>query len=141
MALLTKNGYNNVLTRIWETGGLTKDMEGDLERLKADFDEREGMLRKYGEVYDGEDRDEYEFIEKISNDDWKGKYEEMKERYKNRFFRGEPNRDNYDQGDFKTVIDNEMKDIKKDSEPHTWDELLATSSNEKQDKEVNEDAN
>lgn len=137
--MLTKTGIEKILNRIWETGGLSEEMEADISKLKGEFDERDGVLRKYGEVYDGEDRDEYEW--KDTGEDYKGKYEEMKERYKNRFLRGEPNRVNEDKGDFNTVIAGEKEDIEKDSSPHTWDELLAKSSTEKQDKEVNKDAN
>ena len=55
MAILTKTGMDKILRRIMETGGLTEDMERDIDRLRSDFDEREGMLRRYGETYDGED--------------------------------------------------------------------------------------
>lgn len=48
-----------ILRRIMESGGMTEDMERDVERLKDDFDEREGILKRYGETYDGEDQDEY----------------------------------------------------------------------------------
>lgn len=60
MALFTKKGYDNILQRIWETGGMTPDMEDDIRRLRDEFDEREGILREYGEEYDGE-QEEYEF--------------------------------------------------------------------------------
>ncbi len=91
MSLLTRNGYMSLLTRIFETGGLTESMEGDLQRLKDDFDEREGILRKRGEVYDGEDKDEYDYMERA--DDWEARYNEMdgkyhalQQRYTERFF-------------------------------------------------------
>lgn len=134
--MLTKGGVEKILNRIWETGGLSADMEEDISKLKAEFDEREGVLRKYGEVYAGEDKDEYDW--KDNGGEYRSKYEELKERYKNRFLRGEPDRRNADKEDFETVKEGEEKDVKKDSTPHTWDELLATSSNTKQDKEVNE---
>lgn len=79
MAILTRKGYTDILRRIFETGGLTPDMESDLTRLKDDFDEREGMLRRYGEVYDGEDREEYEYLP--IETDWERKYNEMDSRY------------------------------------------------------------
>lgn len=60
MALFTKKGYDNILQRIWETGGMTPDMEEDIHRLRDEFDEREGILKEYGEEYDGED-ETYEF--------------------------------------------------------------------------------
>lgn len=136
--MLTKSGYSKLLNRIWETGGLTADMEEDLRRLQDDFDEREGMLRKYGEVYDGEDRDEYEYVENKPDDtDWKGKYEEMRTRYRDRFIYGERTRANGDADDRKTIMDSQEADIKRDGTPQTWDDLIATAYQQKDDKEVN----
>lgn len=91
MALLTKRAAENLLRRLWETGGLNPDMEADLQRLRDDFDEREGILRKYGEVYDGEDKDEYDWTEtrtaaEAQSNNWEDKYKEMKQRYIDRFF-------------------------------------------------------
>lgn len=138
MALLTKTGIKNLLNRLWETGGLSGDMEADIKRLQDDFDEREGMLRKYGEVYDGEDREEYEFVEKPSEtEDWKGKYEEMKSRYVNRFFNGEETRKDGDSDDFKTVMDGEEEDVREDGETKSFDDLLYSSNKQENDKEVN----
>lgn len=134
MAILTSNGMKKILTRIMESGGVTEDMEKDIQRLKDDFDEREGILRKYGEVYDVEDDvDEYDLIDVYTpdeewklereglekeRDDYKGKYEDMKRRYAERFVTGEPSTTG------RTVIDNQEKDIKRDGEYQTFDELL-----------------
>lgn len=138
MAILTKIGYSKLLNRIWETGGLTADMEDDLRRLQDDFDEREGILRKYGEVYDGEDKDEYEYKENTRDEtDWKRKYEEMKTRYTDRFFNGERTIANGDADDFKTVLDSQEDDVKRDGTPQTWDDLISTAYQQKTDKEVN----
>lgn len=85
--MLTKRGYYKILDNIFKTGGLSEAMEADLEKLKADYDEREMMLKKYGEVYDGEDKDEYEYREFESNTkDWKAEYDALAERYSKRFF-------------------------------------------------------
>lgn len=138
MALLTKTGIKNLLNRLWETGSLSVDMEADIKRLQDDFDEREGMLRKYGEVYDGEDKEEYEFVEKPSEtEDWKGKYEEMKSRYVNRFFNGEETRKDGDSDDFKTVMEVEEEDIREDGKTKSFDDLLYASNKQENDKEVN----
>lgn len=138
MALLTKTGIKSLLNRLWETGGLSADMEADIKRLQDDFDEREGMLRKYGEVYDGEDKEEYEFVEKPSEtEDWKGKYEEMKSRYVNRFFNGEETRKDGDSDDFKTVMEGEEEDIREDGKTKSFDDLLYASNKQENDKEVN----
>lgn len=139
MALLTKTGIKNLLNRLWETGGLSADMEADIKRLQDDFDEREGMLRKYGEVYDGEDKEEYEFVEKpTDSEDWKGKYEEMKTRYVNRFFNGEETRKDGDSDDFQTVMEGEEEDVREDGETKSFDDLLYSSNKQENDKEVNE---
>lgn len=131
MAILTRSGMTKILRRIMESGGMTDDMEEDVRRLQDDFDEREGILRKYGETYDGEDRDEYEFSERdgTSNytpreedklaDDWRIKYEEMKKRYLDRFFGTDEIEDDY----FETMRKT-REDVKRDGEPQTFDELL-----------------
>ena len=140
MALLTKTGIKKLLNRLWETGGLSVDMEADIKRLQDDFDEREGMLKRYGEVYDGEDRDEYDFVEsprEPEGEDWKGKYEEMKQRYVSRFFNGERDRSNGDADDFETTNSAQEEDVKSDGESKTWDDILYSSDQQKTDKGVN----
>lgn len=84
--MLSKKGYENLIARIFETGGLTDAMEADLKKLKDELDEREVILRKYGEPYDGED-DEYEYRER-NDRDYKTEYEALKERYIRRFMSG-----------------------------------------------------
>lgn len=131
MAILTRSGMTKILRRIMESGGMTDDMEEDVRRLQNDFDEREGILRKYGETYDGEDRDEYEFSERDGTsiytpreedklaDDWRIKYEEMKKRYLDRFFGTDEIEDEY----FETMRKT-REDVKRDGEPQSFDELL-----------------
>lgn len=128
MALLTKTGANKILSRIWETGGLTQDMEEDLQRLRDDFDEREGMLRKFGEVYDGEDKDEYDYLPNTtpaSDNDWEGKYNEMKQRYITRFFGGDESKIERDR-----TISEQKEDVKIDSTPQSWDDLVLKADSE-----------
>lgn len=141
MAILTKTGMDKILRRIMETGGLTEDMERDIDRLRSDFDEREGMLRRYGETYDGEDMDEYEWRERDDKsredsdrddkdiytpreeakdyEDWRGRYEEMRQRYLDRFFGGR------DEGEeCREIMRETEEDVRRDGEPQTFDELL-----------------
>ena len=141
MAILTKTGMDKILRRIMETGGLTEDMEKDIDRLRSDFDEREGMLRRYGETYDGEDMDEYEWKgrddesredsdrddkdiytpreEAKDYEDWRGRYEEMRQRYLDRFFGGR------DEGEeYREIMSETEEDVRRDGEPQTFDELL-----------------
>lgn len=138
MALLTKAGMSKILRRIMESGELTENMETDVNRLRDDFDEREGMLRRYGEVYDGEDRDEYEWRErdrneeadsdeeeiftpreeeKLEGEDWKGRYDDLKRQYLDRFFGGT-------EAEVEEIMDETREDVKRDGEPQTFDELL-----------------
>jgi hypothetical protein len=131
MAILTKTGMNKILRRIMETGSLTPDMEEDIQRLRDDFDEREGILKKYGETYDGEDMDEYEYTGRDTDEiytpkeeekdakDWRTKYEKMKARYLDRFFGGVDN-----DKKFEETMDETREDVERDGEPQTFDELL-----------------
>lgn len=140
MAILTKTGMDKILRRIMETGGLTEDMERDIDRLRSDFDEREGMLRRYGETYNGEDMDEYEWKERDESqedsdrddkdiyttreeakdyEDWRGRYEEMRQRYLDRFFGGRDEGEEYQE-----IMSETEEDVRRDGEPQTFDELL-----------------
>lgn len=131
MAILTKTGMNKILRRIMETEGLTPDMEEDIQRLRDDFDEREGILKKYGKTYDGEDADEYEYTGRDTDDiytpkeeekdakEWRSKYEEMKARYLDRFFGGVENDKNFEE-----TMNETREDVERDGEPQTFDELL-----------------
>lgn len=135
--LLTRRGMDKILRRIMETGGMTEDMEKDVRRLRDDFDEREGELRRYGEVYDGEeDIDEYEYNGRVyeeridSNDtseiftpreeekDWKQEYEALKQRYLDAFT-GRKDRE-----EFEDIMEDTEEDVKRDGTPQTFDELL-----------------
>lgn len=128
MAILTRSGMEKILRRIMESGGMTEDMEQDIERLKDDFDEREGILKRYGETYDGEDRDEYDYSErddiniytpKEEEKDWKQEYDNLKERYMNRFFGTSDVKDEFDD-----IMEDTKEDVKRDGTVQSFDELL-----------------
>ena len=128
MAILTRSGMEKILRRIMESGGMTEDMERDVERLKDDFDEREGILKRYGETYDGEDRDEYDYSErddiniytpKEEEKDWKQEYDNLKERYMNRFFGTSDVKDEFDD-----TMEETKEDVKRDETIQSFDELL-----------------
>jgi hypothetical protein len=117
-----------ILRRIMESGGMTEDMEQDIERLRDDFDEREGILKRYGETYDGEDRDEYDYSErdginiytpKEEEKDWKQEYDNLKERYMNRFFGTSDVKDEFDD-----IMEDTKEDVKRDGTVQSFDELL-----------------
>ncbi len=128
MAILTRSGMEKILRRIMESGGMTEDMERDVERLKDDFDEREGILKRYGETYDGEDRDEYDYSErddinvytpKEEEKDWKQEYDNLKERYMDRFFGTSDVKDEFDD-----TMEETKEDVKRDGTIQSFDELL-----------------
>lgn len=128
MAILTRSGMEKILRRIMESGGMAEDMEQDIERLKDDFDEREGILKRYGETYDGEDQDEYEYsgrddiniyTPREEEKDWKKEYDDLKARYMDRFFGTSEVEE-----DFNDTIEETEEDVKRDGEVQTFDELL-----------------
>ena len=128
MAILTRTGMEKILRRIMESGGMTEDMERDVERLKDDFDEREGILKRYGETYDGEDRDEYDYSErdniniytpKEEEKDWKQEYDNLKERYMDRFFGTSDVKDEFD-----NTMEDTKEDVKRDGAVQSFVELL-----------------
>lgn len=89
----TRQAYEELLARLMASGELTPDMEEDFRRLKDELDEREGILARYGETYDGENKEydwkprEEEIIDTPKENiiDWKARYDEMKQRYIDRF--------------------------------------------------------
>lgn len=82
---LTRDEYMQILERISETGGFTEAMLDDLQKLKDDYDEREGMLRVEDEA---SDKTVYTDDQVYDTDgvSWRDKYDDMKRRYKARFF-------------------------------------------------------
>lgn len=101
---LTRDEYVELLKHISETGGDTDDMLEALKRLQDDFDERDGMLRELGESRDKET---------FTNDDvfdkdgvkWSEKYDDMRRRYRDRFFTSGT-----------AVIEAQEEDIEKDTD-------------------------
>lgn len=132
MAILTGAGMNKILRRIMEHSDLTAEMANDFQRLKDDFDERTSYLSRIGEVYVGDDVDEYDFspndatntytekeVEGIETN-WENRYNELKKQYLDRFFGGvEPGGTN-----IQTIMDDTVTDVQRDGEPQTFDELL-----------------
>ena len=124
VAFMTKTGMYNLLREIMESGGMTEDMEEAIQRIKDDFDEREGILKKYGTVYDGEDKDEYDWEPSVASeysgsDKWKDEYERMRKRYLDRFFGGVDAKEEFDE-----IMEETEDDVIRDGEPQTFDELL-----------------
>ena len=83
--MISERTYNSIIRNIIDSGGMNEDMTRDMEQLKTELDERNGMLRRYGEITDNEDGSAV-FTAKDDNENWRGKYEEMRKRYYDRFF-------------------------------------------------------
>lgn len=134
---LTKEEHEGILKRIAESGGFTAEMADDLQKLRDEYDEREGMLRRYGERYDGENRDrkdwddrreEREEEDRVDGDykreglrrsreddeDWRAKYIELKKSYIDRFFNGAR----------EEITESQDRDIERDGDVQTYEELF-----------------
>lgn len=101
---LTRDEYVELLKHISETGGDTDDMLEALKRLQDDFDEREGMLRELGESRDKETYTNDDVFDK-DGVKWSEKYDDMRRRYRDRFFTTGT-----------AVIEAQEEDIEKDSD-------------------------
>lgn len=115
------NEAYKIIERIADSGGLDDDMLGDLKKLKDELDEREGMLKKYGESYDGENwRDRAEAAER--------ERDEIRRKYRDRFLYGEDKKAEEVADDKQTSreeIKREQKeDIRRDGKKQTFEELF-----------------
>lgn len=120
MALLTGKGMETILRRIMDKSDIEdEEMIADIDRLRTDFSEREGILRNYGDVSDGDD--DYEFIEKAreDGDEWKEKYNRLRKQYTDRFFGNSDIKE-----DFEEIMDDTVEDVERDGTVQTIDELL-----------------
>ena len=116
--LMSRRGMYDLLRKIMETGGLTESMSDDFQRLKDDFDEREGMLRRYGEVYDGEDQEYYDYTPR-DVEDWESRYNELRDEYQRRFWGTDEVREKVEE-----IKEETEEDVKRDGTNQTFDELL-----------------
>lgn len=73
--MLTREAIDGIVSRIMDTGGLTEDMSRDVRLLKDELDERDGMLRSYGEMKDRGDG-EVQFEDRANAD-----YQTLRSRY------------------------------------------------------------
>ena len=131
MSLLTASGMDKILRRIMEKGELNDELANDVQRIRDDFAERNKYLGMIGEVYNGEDKDEYEFSPNVATnvytpDEEKklaensaNKYNEIKKQYIDRFFGGNP-----ETTDVGEIMEDTVSDVQRDGEPQTFDELL-----------------
>lgn len=86
--MLKKDEHEELLRAIADSGGDTANMLDLMQKLRDDYDEREGMLKKYGETRDGENAEgkDEERSEGEKEVNWREKYDDLERRYKERFF-------------------------------------------------------
>lgn len=115
------NETYKIIERIADSGGLDDDMLSDLKKLKDELDEREGMLKKYGETYDGEDwRDRATRAER--------ERDEIRKKYRDRFLYGADKKaeevEDEKETDGREVKREQKEDIKRDGKKQTFEELF-----------------
>lgn len=115
--LMSRRGMYDLLRRIMETGGLTEKMSDEFKKIKDDFDEREGMLQKYGETYDGED--EYYDYNPRDVEDWERRYNDLRDEYQRRFWGTDDVERKVEE-----IKEETKEDVKRDGTVQTFDELL-----------------
>lgn len=121
---LTKSGFNNILKRLMASGDLSEELENDITSLRNDFDEKDLYLKKFGTVYEGEDIDNYDYIENeiVASPDesgYKQKYEDMKQRYLDRFFGTVPQDETVE-----SIMQEQTEDVEHDGTEQTFDDLF-----------------
>lgn len=115
------NEAYKIIERIADSGDLDDDMLSDLKKLKDELDEREGMLKKYGETYDGEDwRDRATRAER--------ERDEIRKKYRDRFLYGADKKaeevEDEKETDGREVKREQKEDIKRDGKKQTFEELF-----------------
>lgn len=113
--MLSKDEHENLLKAIADSGGDTANMLDLMQKLRDDYDEREGMLAKYGETRDGEDAEgkDEERTEGETKVDWRAKYDDLEKRYKERFFTTR-----------EEVKEEQTEDIKEDGKEYEYEKLF-----------------
>lgn len=109
---MTREEHETLLEEIARSGGDTEKMAEAFDKLRAEYDEREGMLKYYRETYDGENKDKW--VAREDYDKVVGERDKARKDYYDRFF-----------GDnASTVMRAQEADIKEDSAPGTFEELF-----------------
>lgn len=109
--MLSRENFIRLIKEVW--GEIGEENEVKINEMIDDYDERDGIMRKYGEFKEVED--EYTF-NPFDFDDYKVKYDELREKYKERFF-----------GEGKTkeeVIEQEKEDVSEDDDVKEISELF-----------------
>lgn len=127
---MTVDEAKGLLDEIEKSGGLTDNMRDGIRRLKDDYDEREGMLKKEGEnrgrteerESPAEQKREDEKFEELSKriDDVSKRFTDFMGEYKRRILNErealDAHRRDYESGDFEGKRDFKKEDIFKEVE-------------------------
>lgn len=129
---LSKEEHDGILKKIMHSGGFTVDMEKELQALRDDYDEREGMKEAEDSNSSTSDEPSEDSSEEASETggeevetegeeviDWKSKYDEvntsyaeLKARYEERFF-----------SNGNKVKEETKEDVKRDGTKQTFEDL------------------
>lgn len=125
--MLTLAAINKILKKILENSDLGEEISNDIESIKNAVQDRDTILKNYGDVPDTEDLEEFDFVEREketnSTDDYKSKYDALRKQYVERFFGGKPK-------EAEEIIEDQMEDLEKDEKPLTFDDLLEKTEGE-----------
>lgn len=131
--MYAKEEHENLLKEIAATGGDTPAMLELLQKLRDDFDEREGELRRYGEAEDSEAPDATAEDERIADESRednredgglrrdplpedmvsRAEYEDLRRKYIERFF-----------SDPVEAKEDQTEDVREDAKDKTFEELF-----------------
>lgn len=123
--MLTSNAMTKILKRMMETYGL--DIEEDIQRIRDDFSEREGILKNYGDFPEDSELDEFEFAAReteVIEDNYKQKYDELHQKYIDRFFGGVAPTEQPSEEQVESHEEEQTEDLKGDSEEKTINDLF-----------------
>lgn len=123
----TLASVNKILKKILENSDLGEEISNDIEAIKTAIQDRDTILKNYGDLPDDEDLEEFEFVarekETDSNDEYKTKYDALRKQYVERFFGGKPK-------EAEEIIEDQMGDLEKDEKPLSFDDLLEKTEGE-----------
>ena len=114
----TRKGMETILRRIMDKSDIEdEEMMSDIAAIRQDYEDRDAILSTYGDI--PEDVEDFQFSAREGGIDWEGKYKRLKEQYVNRFFGSPKVKDEHED-----IIDEMEKDVIRDGEDQTIDELL-----------------
>lgn len=123
----TLAAINKILKKILENSDLGEEISNDIEAIKTAIQDRDTILKNYGDLPEDEDLEEFEFVarekETGSNDEYKTKYDALRKQYVERFFGGKPE-------EAEEIIEDQMEDLEKDEKPLSFDDLLEKTEGE-----------